>query len=716
MESVSFISRSEITQYPHSPATMTSPHPVITDPARLAALVRTGLLDSEAEVAYDRLTRMAARIFQVPVAIISLIDADRQFLKSAQGLPEPIATERQTPLSHSFCQHVVTSRRLLQVNDAPAHPLVCDNYSTVNMGIRAYLGAPLMDAEGFILGAFGVVDITPRDWTEEDRERIIDFAAMAMAETELRIATVQARAQARAAHNAELEHRASADRMQNVLDRLQEVVFQVDNKGEWVYLNAAWEKITGYSVKETFGRSFREFLLPEDAARSAETLKRYATGEIRESIVETRLLTKSGDIRWCEASSRVILDENGAFSGVTGTLTDVTERRYIDEKLAEGEARFRTVVENLGEGLLLTDLDNTIQYVNRRMGEMAGFRPEEMEGYKAHKLLSPVEEWDRMTERNQERAVGQSERYETRIRRATGELMWVEVHAAPYCPPGSDVIGTMSAVLDITERKRSEEQLRALTEELTRSNQALQDFASVASHDLQEPLRKILTFGDRLKTRAGDTLSPDGRDYLERMLSAAGRMQSLIQDLLSYARVTSKAQPFTEVKLNDVLNGVLGDLEAQILRTGGTVVVPTALPIVMADQPQMRQLLQNLIGNALKFSREGVPPRVDIEWEELRSGSYCLSVQDNGIGFEEKYAERVFEVFERLHARTEYEGTGMGLAICRKIVERHGGSIRAIGTPGEGATFIIELPQPVSAAQATDTVNLVLVGEESKEK
>lgn len=272
---------------------------------------------------------------------------------------------------------------------------------------------------------------------------------------------------------------------------------------------------------------------------------------------------------------------------------------------------------------------------------------------------------------------------------------------------------------DIGERARSEAALREANDrlenrviertaelnktnvELARSNRELQDFAFVASHDLQEPLRKIQAFGDRLRIKQGANLGDEGRDHLERMQNAARRMQTLINDLLTFSRVTTKAQPFVTVNLEKVAEEVLEDLETRIQQTGGRVEVEN-LPVIDADPLQMRQLLQNLIGNALKFHRAGAPPVVKVMGSLLpvdkivqndsKSGLCRIKIEDNGIGFDEKYLDRIFTPFQRLHARGEYEGTGMGLAVCRKITERHGGSITAESAPDAGTTFIVTLP------------------------
>ncbi|NOT49552.1 MAG: histidine kinase [Acidobacteria bacterium] len=265
------------------------------------------------------------------------------------------------------------------------------------------------------------------------------------------------------------------------------------------------------------------------------------------------------------------------------------------------------------------------------------------------------------------------------------------------------------AIRDIRERKQNElrlqgerelleqrviertAELNVVNTELQRSNRELQDFAFVASHDLQEPLRKIQAFGDRLTTKHAPQLNDEARDYLARMQGAADRMHTLINDLLSFSRVTTKAQPFVPTDLDKVAREVLVDLEVRIQENDGRVDLEK-LPTIDADPLQMRQLLQNLIGNALKFHNPGIPPVIKIKAESAVAGTLSLTVTDNGIGFDEKYLDRIFTPFQRLHGRNEYEGTGIGLAVCRKIVERHGGTLTAKSKPGEGSTFIALLP------------------------
>jgi len=262
------------------------------------------------------------------------------------------------------------------------------------------------------------------------------------------------------------------------------------------------------------------------------------------------------------------------------------------------------------------------------------------------------------------------------------------------------LLAVANVIAGILQRKQVEKELQIHTQRLEQSNRNLQDFAFVASHDLQEPLRKIQTFGERLRSKCADVMSDTAISYLERMQNAAARMQRLIDALLTFSRVTVSSGRHEMTDLRDVIGSVLSDLELLIEQAGGRVEVGS-LPVVMADADQMRQLFQNLIGNALKFQAEG-SPRIGIRSHWFAEGAsdepadspgwYRIFVEDNGIGFDEASLERIFAPFQRLHGREAFEGTGMGLAICKKIVESHGGEITARSSPGNGATFIVTLP------------------------
>ncbi len=343
----------------------------------------------------------------------------------------------------------------------------------------------------------------------------------------------------------------------------------------------------------------------------------------------------------------------------------------------------------------ITDQNGTITHVNDKFCEISKYSREELIG-KNHRIINSgfhskeffAEMW---------KTISSGKYWENEIcnRAKDGSLYWVNTTIAPFLDERGKPYQYVSIRYEITRRKNAESQLQIMVDRLEKSNRELQDFASIAAHDLQEPLRKIQTFADRLRSKLSTQLSAEADDYLNRMLSSAGRMRKLIDDLLTYSRVTSKGSPFQPTNLNQVVNEVLSDLEIRIEQSGGKVEVQS-LPEIDADPSQMRQLFQNLIANGLKFHQENVPPVITITAEIV--GDRCqLSVYDNGIGFDEKYLDRIFTIFQRLHGRQEYEGTGVGLAVCRRIVERHDGSITANSSPGNGANFRISLPLKQSA-------------------
>jgi light-regulated signal transduction histidine kinase (bacteriophytochrome) len=248
-------------------------------------------------------------------------------------------------------------------------------------------------------------------------------------------------------------------------------------------------------------------------------------------------------------------------------------------------------------------------------------------------------------------------------------------------------------IRDITDRKRAEEGLKLAAEKLEVTNKELEQFAYIASHDLREPLRKITAFGGLLKESLKGRLDQDDRENLDFMIDGATRMQNIIDDLLSYSRLTTQAKPFDTVDLNETVKQLsLFELSEALKETGGIVEIEGSLPKVAGDESQIRQLLQNLIGNGIKFHLKNKPPAIIIRAKASEEGNIRIEVVDNGIGIDEKFYEKIFIMFTRLHSRSEYDGTGIGLAICKKIVERHGGQIGVVSKPGEGSTFWFTLP------------------------
>lgn len=349
--------------------------------------------------------------------------------------------------------------------------------------------------------------------------------------------------------------------------------------------------------------------------------------------------------------------------------------------------RYELILNSAGDGICGFDVNGKASFVNPAVAQLTGWSIEELLGRTEQDIFVP-----NGADTPAASAGGHSS--EQVFHRKDGSRFPVEC-VRTRIEEESRPAGAVLIFKDITERKRTEETLSQKAAELARSNAELEQFAFVASHDLQEPLRKIQAFGDRLKAKCNGHLTPEALDYLERMQSASCRMRTLIDDLLAFSRVIRRSEPFVPVDLGQVARKVLTDLEVRLEKSGGLVELGE-LPTIEADPMQMYQLLLNLVGNALKFQSPGSRPEVKVRsrlFASLSGEQYCeLTVQDNGIGFEEQYAEKIFAVFQRLHGRGEYEGTGVGLAICRRIADRHQGTIVARGKPGEGASFIVTLP------------------------
>jgi PAS domain S-box-containing protein len=388
------------------------------------------------------------------------------------------------------------------------------------------------------------------------------------------------------------------------------------------------------------------------------------------------------------------------------------------EATRQSEERFRLLAEHATDIIFRCRLHPTLatEYANPAVAVILGYEPRDFytDPGLPFRIVHPESREDLERYLGGERIPDGREQF--RWTHKDGRTIWTEVRSTPIYDGEGKFVALEGIARDITERKRMEQRLRddkdelelrvgERTAELAKANEdllahaaklevlnrELQEFAHVASHDLQEPLRKIQAFSERVRAKCDGNLSKDACDYLERMQGAASRMQILLNDLLKYSRVNTTMEPFLAMDLGEPLRDVLADLSVLIEKTRGTVEI-SDLPTVQCDETQMRQLFQNLIGNALKY-HGAQSPIVKIYASHPSNRSCEIIVEDNGIGFEEKHLERIFKPFQRLHGRTSpYEGTGMGLAICRKIVERHHGIITARSAPGKGSTFIVTLP------------------------
>jgi PAS domain S-box-containing protein len=382
---------------------------------------------------------------------------------------------------------------------------------------------------------------------------------------------------------------------------------------------------------------------------------------------------------------------------VSAQVSTFIERKLIQQRITDALELNLTLINTSSLGISAYDSSGQCILANKAIARILGATREQVLGQN----YNSIESWKKseLLEAAREAVASNNEtRREIHTITDYGKEVWLDCHFTPFVSNGEPHL--LRTDEDISIAKQAEIALQAYAAKLEQSNRDLQEFAYVASHDLQEPLRKVLAFSDLIVTEYGDAIDETGRDYLNRMQGASQRMQTLIYDLLNFSRVETRAQAFTEVDLNTVAQEVVSDLENSIENAQGRVEIGK-LPTIDTDPTQMHQLLQNLISNALKFHHEGCSPLVKIS-AEINGDACQISVEDNGIGLNIQYLDRIFKPFERLHSREEYEGSGMGLAICRRIVERHSGRITAISTPGEGSTFIVTLPIHQSKGDSSD--------------
>ena len=539
-------------------------------------------------------------------------------------------------------------------------------------------------------------DITARKQAEEALRKAHDELERRVEERtgELERANERLRQEIEERLHTEEALRASEEKYRELVEKAGTIILRTDMEGNITYLNAFAQKFFGYTEKEIVGRHVIGTIVPQTDSSGRDLVSRVRDllrSPERYLYTENENIRRSGEKVWVMWTNMPLLDEDGRMCGMLCIGSDITEKKRGEEI----QSRLAAIVESSYDAIISKTRDGRITSWNAAAERIFGYPAEEILG-KSITVLAPPDRLDEERQILTRVAAGEPlENYETIRVRKDGKHINVALTVSPIRDAQGGIVEIASINRDITHQKQVEQEIRVYMAKLEQSNRDLESFASIASHDLQEPLRKVRAFGERLKVKYGDKFDEIGSDYLQRIQSAAQRMQDLVESLLTYSRVTTKAQPFTPVALKEIVRDVLTDLEVRIEQTGGSVQV-SDLPTIEADPSQMRQLFQNLIANALKFHAEGKPiVKICSQLAEHPSSEgtwYHLFVEDNGIGFNEKHLDRIFAPFQRLHGRDEYEGTGMGLAICQKIVERHGGSITARSEPGKGATFIITLP------------------------
>ena len=481
---------------------------------------------------------------------------------------------------------------------------------------------------------------------------------------------------------AEKELRELNSAMQNAV----EGISRLDIGGRYVNVNRAYAHKCGYKPQEMLGREWQITVHPDDVEMLILAYQEMLTsGKVE---VEARGVRKNGSFFYKQLTMVKACDEQGTFNGHHCFMKDITERKLTERALQESEFKYRQIVELAEEGIWVIDGNARTTYANRAMARMLSYSELEMFGRSLFDFMEAGEK-QKALDNVERRKQGISEKHEFKFKTKDGKDIWTYMSTNPVMDEKGNLLSCCALVYNITDRKKSDQQMLQLTEDLKRSNQELEQFAYVASHDLQEPLRAVTSYTQLLAQRYQGNLDAKADKYINHIVDGASRMQQLINDLLAYSRLGTQGKKFELADCNAAVQQSLRNLQIAIAEKKA-VIACDEMPTVMADESQLVQLFQNLIANSIKFCRQDIP-LIDIA-ARRRENEWLFYVRDNGIGIDPEYADRIFIIFGRLHGRREYPGTGIGLAMCKRIVERHGGRIWVESQEGKGATFCFTIP------------------------
>ena len=648
--------------------------------SRLAALHHYDILDTAPELAFDDITLLAANICKAPIALVSFVDEHRQWFKSRIGIDS-----EQTARDISFCTHTIRHPgELFVVPDALTDtrfadsPLVADGPR-----IRFYAGTPLVAPDGHALGALCVEDVIPRFLDAAQQGALKALGRQVVTLLELRRSI--------------RERRLLDERHHLVLESVANAIVMVDTDDRIALVNAQAEKMFGYSRVELIGASI-DRLIPQRLhdQRAAQRRALRVGAAPGSSNVESFGLRKDGTEFATEIGLTKLTTGEQVF--VLESLSDVTLRTRIEARLSAVQTLHRAIVDNAGCAIISTAPDGLITSFNPAAQRMFGYAAEEVVGLRKPDFIhDSVELSPSGSVHNDSRLLasgfdisiegdrdGLPSECEWTCTRKDGSRLPVLLSVTALRDSAGQSAGFLGLAIDISERKRIEDLLRA-------KNEDLKTFAYTVSHDLKAPLRGISGYAQELLRRHHDGLGERARFCIAQIITASHNLDQLIEDLLHYSRLVAEKPQSDEVRLFDLVERILRDRSLALTEQGVLVDLQVPRLVLRTWERGLHQALSNLIDNALKYSRHAKPPRLGIRAEVGPNGCRIF-VTDNGIGFDMKYHDRIFGLFNRLVRTSEFEGTGAGLAIVAKLLDKLGGSVRAESSPGEGAAFLIELP------------------------
>lgn len=506
---------------------------------------------------------------------------------------------------------------------------------------------------------------------------------------------------------AEMELEAMKHRLELILESAHEGIFGLDLEGRFTFINEAGTRLLGYEREDLMGRKAHELIHHSHRDGSPYPPEECAildpdAGQLHR-VTDEVMWRSDGESIPVHYSAMPIIDDDRVQGSVV-FFRRITQDDLAGQELERLRRLSQLILTWAGEGIFGVDIDGRITFANPAAAVMLGYEAEDLVGEEAHSLIQHTREDGRAHPKAQSFIYAAFE--DDDVYHVSNELFWrssgesfpVEYTSTPLRENG-EIAGAVVVFKDITERKLAEKDLRETLQELERSNRELEQFAYVISHDLQEPLRMVRSYVELIQDRYAERLDENASDFIEFAADGAERMQQMIEDLLCYSRVGSHGGDLRPTALREVLDEVLANLATSIEESDAEVQVGD-LPVVMADRSQMVQLFQNLLGNAIKFCTEQ-SPRVEVT-ARTRNGDAVVSVSDNGMGIPEDQRERIFTIFHRLDNAADYPGTGIGLAICKKILERHNGTIWVDSRPGDGASFSFTLPVDPDAVSVGD--------------
>ncbi len=484
----------------------------------------------------------------------------------------------------------------------------------------------------------------------------------------------------------------SAEKIRIMFNSIADGITVTSLDGTMIETNEAAVLLHGFTSKEEMlGMNGIELIAEKDRKRCFDNaVKALKDGQVQPR-VEYALLRKDGSEFDGEYTLAPMHGESGRIEGFIAVVRDITEQKKAREALRASEEQMRIMFQSIHDSIMVTDLMGTIVNANQAAIRMSGYKREELIGKNAIEFIAEKDRQRLMDLMVQNAQGGGTENMECTFVIADGSEIDVESSSALMYDSAGNASGFITIARDITERKRVQQQLHDMLEDLKRSNAELEQFAYVASHDLQEPLRMISSYTQLISRRYRGKLEKDADEFIDYAVDGANRMQSMIQALLTYSRVGTRGREPEPTDCEAILVNALKNLQASIDESKAEV-THDPLPVIMADDVQMVQLFQNLIGNGIKFQTEGVVPRIHIAAED-NGDDWLFSFRDNGIGIDSQYKERIFVIFQRLHGKQVYKGTGIGLSVCKKIVERHGGKIWVESELGKGAIFCFTIPK-----------------------